>query len=70
MDFSFPCARSCCLVLIVWQELDTRTINRLEKAVSKSEFSQGKKLKVVPKVQSLLYPFSSVQQLMKSTGQP
>ncbi|RJE21963.1 hypothetical protein PHISCL_05705 [Aspergillus sclerotialis] len=32
------------------QELDTKTINRLEKAVSKSEFSQGKKLKVVTKV--------------------
>ncbi|KAL4803577.1 ATP synthase delta subunit-domain-containing protein [Aspergillus unguis] len=32
------------------QELDTRTLNRLEKAVSKSEFSQGKKLKVVSKV--------------------
>jgi hypothetical protein len=32
------------------QELDNKTLNRLEKAVSKSEFSQGKKLKVVPKV--------------------
>ncbi|KAJ5907399.1 ATP synthase subunit 5 [Penicillium taxi] len=32
------------------QELDTKTINRLEKAVSKSELSQGKKLKVVTKV--------------------
>ncbi|PYH90782.1 OSCP-domain-containing protein [Aspergillus ellipticus CBS 707.79] len=32
------------------QELDTKTINRLEKAVSKSEYSQGKKLKVVTKV--------------------
>jgi F-type H+-transporting ATPase subunit O len=32
------------------QELDTKTINRLEKAVAKSEFSQGKKLKVVTKV--------------------
>ncbi|GCB18625.1 ATP synthase subunit 5, mitochondrial [Aspergillus awamori] len=32
------------------QELDTKTVNRLEKAVSKSEFSQGKKLKVVTKV--------------------
>ncbi|KAJ6011812.1 hypothetical protein N7522_002167 [Penicillium canescens] len=32
------------------QELDTKTINRLEKAVAKSEFSQGKKLKVVAKV--------------------
>ncbi|KAL5003579.1 ATP synthase delta subunit-domain-containing protein [Aspergillus recurvatus] len=32
------------------QELDAKTLNRLEKAVSKSEFSQGKKLKVVSKV--------------------
>ncbi|PWY71668.1 OSCP-domain-containing protein [Aspergillus heteromorphus CBS 117.55] len=32
------------------QELDTKTINRLERAVSKSEYSQGKKLKVVTKV--------------------
>lgn len=32
------------------QELDAKTISRLEKAVSKSEFSQGKKLKVVAKV--------------------
>ncbi|PLN80983.1 ATP synthase oligomycin sensitivity conferral protein [Aspergillus taichungensis] len=32
------------------QELDTKTINRLEKAVAKSEYSQGKKLKVVSKV--------------------
>ncbi|RAH41889.1 F1F0 ATP synthase subunit 5 [Aspergillus aculeatinus CBS 121060] len=32
------------------QELDTKTLNRLERAVSKSEFSQGKKLKVVSKV--------------------
>ncbi|KAJ5081871.1 hypothetical protein NUU61_010135 [Penicillium alfredii] len=32
------------------QELDSKTISRLEKAVSKSEYSQGKKLKVVTKV--------------------
>ncbi|KAJ5729454.1 ATP synthase subunit 5 [Penicillium malachiteum] len=32
------------------QDLDAKTISRLEKAVSKSEFSQGKKLKVVTKV--------------------
>jgi F-type H+-transporting ATPase subunit O len=32
------------------QELDAKTISRLEKAVSKSQFSQGKKLKVVAKV--------------------
>lgn len=32
------------------QELDNKTISRLEKAVAKSEFSQGKKLKVVTKV--------------------
>ncbi|KAF9893718.1 ATP synthase F0 subcomplex subunit OSCP atp5 [Aspergillus nanangensis] len=34
------------------QELDNKTITRLEKAVTKSEFSQGKKLKVVTKVDS------------------
>ncbi|OJJ01550.1 hypothetical protein ASPVEDRAFT_191644 [Aspergillus versicolor CBS 583.65] len=38
------------LVITSAQELDNKTITRLEKAVSKSEFSQGKKLKVVPKV--------------------
>lgn len=32
------------------QELDTKTLSRLEKAVAKSEFSQGKKLKIVAKV--------------------
>ncbi|KAJ5732165.1 ATP synthase subunit 5 [Penicillium malachiteum] len=32
------------------QDLDAKTISRLEKAVSKSEFSQGKKLKVITKV--------------------
>ncbi|KAG0160722.1 hypothetical protein PDIDSM_8252 [Penicillium digitatum] len=32
------------------QELDAKTLSRLEKAVSKSQFSQGKKLKVVAKV--------------------
>ncbi|KAJ0422806.1 ATP synthase delta subunit-domain-containing protein [Aspergillus carlsbadensis] len=38
------------LIITSAQELDNKTLNRLEKAVSKSEFSQGKKLKVVPKV--------------------
>ena len=32
------------------QELDNKTISRLEKAISKSEFSQGKKLKVIANV--------------------
>lgn len=32
------------------QELDNKSIQRIEKAVAKSEFSQGKKLKVVTKV--------------------
>jgi F-type H+-transporting ATPase subunit O len=32
------------------KELDNKAIQRIEKAVSKSEFSQGKKLKVVTKV--------------------
>ncbi|KAL4968523.1 F1F0 ATP synthase subunit 5 [Aspergillus stella-maris] len=38
------------LVITSAQELDNKTLNRLEKAVSKSEFSQGKKLKVVSQV--------------------
>ncbi|KAJ5243376.1 ATP synthase subunit 5 [Penicillium citrinum] len=32
------------------QELDSKTISRLEKAVAKSEYSQGKKLKIVTNV--------------------
>ncbi|CAG8011623.1 unnamed protein product [Penicillium salamii] len=36
------------------QELDAKTLNRLEKAVSKSEYSQGQKLKVVAKVDPAL----------------
>ncbi|KAJ5739173.1 ATP synthase subunit 5 [Penicillium manginii] len=32
------------------QELDSKTISRLEKAVAKSEYSQGKKLKIVTAV--------------------
>ena len=36
------------------QELDAKTLSRLEKAVSKSQFSQGKKLKVVAKVRFLM----------------
>lgn len=32
------------------QELDSKAVSRIEKAVSKSEFSQGKKLKVITKV--------------------
>jgi len=41
------------------QRLDTKTLQRLETAVSKSEYSQGKKLKVIPKVRlkpAQLYP--------------
>lgn len=38
-----------------WQELDNKTIQRIEKAVAKSEYSQGKKLKVVTKVGFILY---------------
>ena len=32
------------------QKLDNRIVQRLESAISKSEYSQGKKLKVVQKV--------------------
>ena len=39
-------------MLVALQELDAKTVSRLEKAVSKSEYSQGKKLKVVTKVRS------------------
>ncbi|KAJ5325435.1 hypothetical protein N7541_011755 [Penicillium brevicompactum] len=36
------------------QELDAKTLTRLEKAVAKSEYSQGQKLKVVAKVDPAL----------------
>jgi F-type H+-transporting ATPase subunit O len=36
--------------LLFCQKLDDKTLKRLETAVAKSEYSQGKKLKVVPKV--------------------
>ncbi|MDI1492021.1 MAG: ATP synthase F0 subcomplex subunit OSCP atp5 [Ramalina farinacea] len=38
------------LVITSAQKLDAKTMQRLETAVSKSEYSQGKKLKVVPKI--------------------
>ncbi|EER39375.1 ATP synthase subunit 5 [Histoplasma capsulatum H143] len=38
------------LVITSAQKLDTKTLQRLEAAVAKSEYSQGKKLKVVSKV--------------------
>lgn len=43
------------LLLLLNQKLDTKTLQRLEAAVAKSEYSQGKKLKVVTKV-SYLFP--------------
>ena len=43
-------------VLTIFKELDSKTISRLEKAVAKSEYSQGKKLKIVTNVS--LYPIS------------
>ena len=36
--------------IVFMKKLDTKTLQRLETAVSKSEYSQGKKLKVIPKV--------------------
>ena len=44
-----------CLPIPV-QRLDAKTLQRLEAAVSKSEYSQGKKLKVVPKVCTSSHP--------------
>ena len=41
---------TCLLVMGGMQKLDTKTLQRLETAVAKSEYSQGKKLKVVTKV--------------------
>ncbi|EGC46536.1 ATP synthase subunit 5 [Histoplasma capsulatum var. duboisii H88] len=38
------------LVITSAQKLDTKTLQRLEAAVAKSEYSQGKKLKVVSKI--------------------
>ncbi|MCJ1352199.1 MAG: ATP synthase F0 subcomplex subunit OSCP atp5 [Icmadophila ericetorum] len=46
-------SRGMKLLIVDWefsQKLDTKTLQRLETAVSKSEYSQGKKLKVIPKV--------------------
>lgn len=37
-------------MFVAVQKLDTKTLQRLETAVAKSEYSQGKKLKVVTKV--------------------
>lgn len=42
------------------KELDSKAIQRIEKAVSKSEFSQGKKLKVVTKVCVPSTPFLDI----------
>ncbi len=36
--------------IVAMKRLDTKTLQRLETAVSKSEYSLGKKLKVIPKV--------------------
>ncbi|MCJ1468302.1 ATP synthase F0 subcomplex subunit OSCP atp5 [Pseudocyphellaria aurata] len=38
------------LIITSASKLDSKTLQRLETAVAKSEYSQGKKLKVVPKV--------------------
>ena len=50
------------------QRLDAKTLQRLETAVSKSEYSQGKKLKVVPKVSTnSISPIRSPQWLNRAT---
>lgn len=42
--------------MLIWsQKLDAKTIQRLETAIAKSEYSQGKKLKVVPKVCCMMH---------------
>lgn len=38
------------LIITSAQKLDSKTLQRLEAAIAKSEYSQGRKLKVVPKV--------------------
>ncbi|KPI45086.1 ATP synthase subunit 5, mitochondrial [Cyphellophora attinorum] len=38
------------LKVVSAQELDNRTLKRIEQAISKSEYSQGQKIKVTPKV--------------------
>lgn len=53
------------------QELDSKTISRLEKAVAKSEYSQGKKLKVVTKVSSILtFTVTLPDLILTVLGQP
>lgn len=44
----------------MWQKLDPRILQRLETVVSKSEYSHGKKLKVVTKVCLLADMFSRI----------
>jgi hypothetical protein len=57
--------------VFILQELDAKTLSRLEKAVAKSEYSQGQKLKVVAKV-SLIRTLCSLGEkiLTLCLGQP
>jgi F-type H+-transporting ATPase subunit O len=45
------------LVITSASKLDERMVRRVEQAVAKSEYSQGKKIKVVTKVRSAAHPF-------------
>jgi F-type H+-transporting ATPase subunit O len=45
------------LVITSASKLDERMARRVEQAVAKSEYSQGKKIKVVTKVRSAAHPF-------------
>ena len=47
---TFSCQENPSLTMRSIQKLDQKTLQRLETAITKSEYSQGKKLKVVPKV--------------------
>ena len=54
------------------QKLDTKVLQRLETAIAKSEYSQGKKLKVVPKVSrsARFDPCSSRSRFSLAADQP
>lgn len=60
------------LTIVGRQKLDSKVIQRLETAIAKSEYSQGKKLKVVPKVSCLPSPTVGLLRLadFPSTDQP
>ena len=56
-------------MLTSFKKLDVKTLQRLESAIAKSEYSQGKKLKVVTKVRYMIAS-SSLEMLIKLQVNP